>query len=171
MKKSARMFDNLLKKIGLPYMLYFFSEFASDMSFSLLFVNPNAWLPLECQKQRQLHDIIKAIENLTKYYQKNQYNIKVSIATFMLFHEIGHLLSAENLTSLELKTELAEYHKKTAIIQKMSISSYDKLVVYKNLYLEKIADKLGYEYYKKYEKEAIEFDKKIPALIIQDFEG
>jgi hypothetical protein len=169
MKKSAKLLDNFLKKMGLPYYCYFSNEFSADMSYELLFVNPTYWLPLSYQeKQLKYKKQAEIIKSVIQYYN-NKYNIKVSIPTFCLFHEIGHLLSIDFYDKKKLEEELSLYQLELLIIDNKPISLYDKIVEYRQGHIEKIADELGYELYKKYEKQAKKFDKKIQKIIKKEY--
>jgi hypothetical protein len=95
-----------------------------------------------------------------KIYKEKKYDIKISLATFGFFHELGHIIS-----KVELPNLIYSYTAYINQVQKLPNDSIEnRMVKYKKLRLENLADKYGYLLYKLYEKQAIQLDKKLLAL-------
>ena len=105
---------------------------------------------------------LKEYENVfAKIYKEKNFDIKISLATFGFFHELVHIISKVELTNLN--RSYTSYINQTLKLPNDSIEN--RMVKYKNLRLEKLADKYGYAIYKTFEKEAIKLDKKLKAIV------
>jgi hypothetical protein len=97
---------------------------------------------------------------LKDYYAKKlKHDIKISMATYGLFHELGHLISMKDYEGKSFNKAYAQYQ---VGIRKIKTKSPKKeMYAYRNLKLERLADKYAYAIYSLHEQSAIEFDKKM----------
>lgn len=105
-------------------------------------------------------ELVECDKILKKYYKnKLKHDIKISMATYSIFHELGHLISMKDFEGKNFNRVYAQYRIGVAKIK----SNSQKITMYKyrNLQLEKLADKYAYAIYLLNEKSAIEFDKKM----------
>jgi DNA-directed RNA polymerase alpha subunit len=151
MKKHTLILKKFLRKVGLSAIRVrnaYDSE--SDMYNGIIYYNLNSTA-----------DIYENILN-TIYKQKN-HDIKISMNTYAFFHELGHILSTEEIEDLD--NEMLKYEIEVMKLKNDSKLSLEKVMVkYRKLKLEKLADKYAYDFYKKYENVAIKLDKKLQAL-------
>lgn len=103
----------------------------------------------------------KKIDKILKGYYKNKLNhdIKISMATYTIFHELGHLISLKDYQGKNFNQAYAQY-----IIGMNKIKNKsEKITMYKyrNLKIEKLADKYAYAIYLLNENTALAFDKKM----------
>ena len=103
----------------------------------------------------------KNIDKILKGYYKNKLNhdIKISMATYTIFHELGHLISLKDYQGKNFNQAYAQYR----IGMNKIKSKSEKITMYKyrNLKMEKLADKYAYAIYLLNENTAIAFDKKM----------
>ena len=99
----------------------------------------------------------KAIKN---YYDKKlNHKIKISMASYTLFHELGHLISMKDYQD---KNFMKAYGQYTKGVNKITTKSIQKNIYqYRNLKMERLADKYAYAIYLLNENSAIAFDKKM----------
>ena len=105
-------------------------------------------------------ELVKSDKILKNYYAKKlKHDIKISMATYGLFHELGHLVSLKDYEGKNFNKAFAQYQ---VGIKKIKTNSDKKLMYqYRNLKLERLADKYAYAIYLLNENSAIEFDKKM----------
>jgi hypothetical protein len=105
-------------------------------------------------------ELVKSDKILKNYYAKKlKHDIKISMATYGLFHELGHLVSLKDYEGKNFNKAFAQYQ---VGIRKIKTNSDRKLMYqYRNLKLERLADKYAYAIYLLNENSAIEFDKKM----------
>jgi hypothetical protein len=105
-------------------------------------------------------ELVKSDKILKNYYAKKlKHDIKISMATYGLFHELGHLVSLKDYEGKNFNKAFAQYQ---VGIRKIKTNSDKKLMYqYRNLKLERLADKYAYAIYLLNENSAIEFDKKM----------
>jgi hypothetical protein len=105
-------------------------------------------------------ELVKSDKILKNYYAKKlKHDIKISMATYGLFHELGHLVSLKDYEGKNFNKAFAQYQ---VGIKKIKTNSDRKLMYqYRNLKLERLADKYAYAIYLLNENSAIEFDKKM----------
>jgi hypothetical protein len=105
-------------------------------------------------------ELVKSDKILKTYYAKKlKHDIKISMATYGLFHELGHLVSLKDYEGKNFNKAFAQYQ---VGIRKIKTNSDRKLMYqYRNLKLERLADKYAYAIYLLNENSAIEFDKKM----------
>ena len=153
MKKHTKLFKEFLKKIGMEKIkVRNGKETECDMFQNII------WFSMDWYKSKEL----KEYENVfAKIYKEKNFDIKISLATFGFFHELGHIIS-----KVELKNVNRSYASYINQVQKLPNNTIEnRMVKYKNLRLEKLADKYGYAIYKTFEKQAIELDKKLKAIV------
>jgi hypothetical protein len=152
MKQQTKLFKDFLRKVGMKEIrVRNGKETECDMFQNIIFFSMN-WY-----KSKEL----KVYENVfAKIYKEKKYDIKISLATFGFFHELGHIIS-----KVELPNLIYSYTAYINQVQKLPNDSIEnRMVKYKKLRLENLADKYGYLLYKLYEKQAIQLDKKLLAL-------
>lgn len=88
--------------------------------------------------------------------------IDVSLPTFIMLHELGHIMTINKLEKKE--KYLNEYDKKVSKISKI-YNKRDKLNAYKNLTLERLADEYAYQIYKEKYMTVKHIDKTILSLL------
>lgn len=152
MKKETKVIKSFLKKIGAPTIRVRSVDFDTqvDMNENIIFFN---------KKDFQDYKINKIIKG---YYNSiGHKDIKVHMGTYAIFHELGHILSKMEINDLD-KT-LNAYVNGSNKVGKIK---NDKLRFYKyrNLRLEKLADKYAYIIYKNFENKIIKFDKKLQKV-------
>lgn len=152
MKKETKVIKSFLKKIGAPSIRVRSVDFDTqvDMNENIIFFN---------KKDFQDYKINKIIKG---YYKSiGQKDIKVHMGTYAIFHELGHILSKMEINNLD-KTLNAYVNgsNKVGKIKNEKLRFYK----YRNLRLEKLADKYAYVVYKNFEKEIIKFDKKLQKV-------
>jgi hypothetical protein len=81
------------------------------------------------------------------------------MATYGLFHELGHLISMKDYEGKNFNKAYAQY--RVGVSKIKTKSDKKSLYQYRNLKLERLADKYAYAIYLLHEKSAIEFDKKM----------
>jgi hypothetical protein len=153
MKQQTKLFKDFLKSIGMSKIrVRNGKETECDMFQNII------WFSMDWYKSKEL----KEYENVfAKIYKEKKFDIKISLATFGFFHELGHIIS-----KVELKDVNRSYASYINQIQKLPNNTIEnRMVKYKNLRLEKLADKYGYAIYKTFEKQAIELDKKLKAIL------
>jgi hypothetical protein len=109
-------------------------------------------------KNKELVDCDKILQ---KYYRiKLKHDIKISMATYSIFHELGHLISMKDFEGKNFNRVYGQY---VVGVNKINKNSSQKNVMYKyrKLQLERLADKYAYAIYLLNENSAIQFDKKM----------
>jgi hypothetical protein len=95
------------------------------------------------------------------YYKKVlKQNIKISMNTYGILHEIGHCLSfGKDYNMFNFAKAHANYERNAKkIARAMNLENITK---YRQLKMERLADKYAYALYLLHEKEAIELDKQL----------
>jgi hypothetical protein len=153
MKQQTKLFKDFLKSVGMEKIrVRNGKETECDMFQNVIFFS------MDWYKSKEL----KKYENVfAKIYKEKNFDIKISLATFGFFHELGHIIS-----KVELKNLNRSYTSYINQIQKLPNDTIEnRMRKYKKLRLEKLADKYGYAIYKTFEKQAIELDKKLKAIV------
>jgi hypothetical protein len=152
MKQETKMIKEFLKEIGVQNIKVrsVKNETQCDMENKIIYFNMGDFQDDEFNK------IVKT------YYNKIGHKIKISMATYAIFHELGHILSLVEIKNFD-KTFNA-YISAQNRLPKLA-SSKVRFYKYRKLKLEKLADKYAYITYKKFESKAIEFDKKLNAMV------
>ena len=152
MKRQTKLFKDFLRKIGMEKIrVRNGKETECDMFENIIYFS------MDWYKSKEL----KKYENVfAKIYKEKNFDIKISLATFGFFHELGHIISKVELPNLNYS--YTAYINQTLKLPNNTIEN--RMIKYKNLRLEKLADKYGYAIYKTFEKEAIRLDKKLLAI-------
>lgn len=109
------------------------------------------------KKNEELKLYSKAFKN---YYEKKlNHKIKISMATYTLFHELGHLVSMKDYQGKNFNRVYGQYQKGVRAITTKSIKK--NVNQYRSLKMERLADKYAYAIYLLNENSAIKFDKEM----------
>jgi hypothetical protein len=109
------------------------------------------------KNNKELASVDKIIKNY--YAKKLKHDIKISMATYGLFHELGHLISMKDYEGKNFNKAFAQYK---IGVRKIKTKSQKKgLYQYRNLKMERLADKYAYAIYLLHEDSAIKFDKEM----------
>jgi hypothetical protein len=105
-------------------------------------------------------EFVNADRIIRSYYTKKlKHDIKISMATYSLFHELGHLISMKDYEGKNFNKAFAQYQVGVRNIK--TKSEKKSLYQYRNLKLERLADKYAYAMYLLHETSAIKFDKEM----------
>jgi hypothetical protein len=108
-------------------------------------------------KNKELASADKIIKGY--YAKKLKHDIKISMATYGLFHELGHLISMKDYEGKNFNKAFAQYQ---VGVRNIKTKSEKKgLYQYRNLKMERLADKYAYAMYLLHEDSAIKFDKEM----------
>lgn len=152
MKQHTKLFKDFLRKIGMEKIrVRNHTETECDMYGNIIYFSMD-WF-----KDKTLLPYMKAID---KVYKEKNYDIKISLATFGFFHELGHIISKVEIKNL--KYSLNAYVNQVKRLPKYDIEK--RMIKYRKLKIENLADKYAYAIYKTFEKQAIKLDKKLQAL-------
>lgn len=152
MKQHTKLFKDFLRKIGMEKIrVRNNKETECDMYGNIIYFSMD-WF-----KDKTLLPYMKAID---KVYKEKNYDIKISLATFGFFHELGHIISKVEIKNL--KYSLNAYVNQVKRLPKYDIEK--RMIKYRKLKIENLADKYAYAIYKTFEKQAIKLDKKLQAL-------
>lgn len=148
MNKETKVIKNFLKEIGASNIKVQSVRFDTqcDMSDNIIFFN---------MKDFQDDDFNKMVKD---YYKSIDHKIKIHMGTYAILHELGHILSKMEIRNFE--KSMNSYAKLQNELPK-KLSAKEKFYRYRNLYIERLADKYAYIVYKKFEKQAIKFDKEL----------
>jgi hypothetical protein len=152
--KETKMIKDYLKEIGFGNVRVLkSSETECDMLNATIRFNKN-WYDKK-NKNLQAHDKI-----FKEYYAKKlNHKIKISMATYGIFHELGHLVSLKDYEGKSFNKAYARYIVGMRNIKTKSLKK--SLYQYRNLKMERLADKYAYAIYLLNENSAIAFDKKM----------
>lgn len=151
MKQSTKLLKEFLAKIKVRGVRVRNSLASSnaDMYENIIYYNAKG-------EGKEFDEIVRNI------YKNKKHNIKISLTTYAFFHELGHLLSKVEIQNLDKAMD-----KYVSMVNLINATMKDKklsMETYRNLRLEKLADKHAYRVYKRYENLAIKLDKKLQAL-------
>ena len=151
MKKSTKLLKEFLAKIKVRGVRVrnSLASSSADMYENIIYYNAKG-------ESNKFDEIVRNI------YKNKKHNIKISLTTYAFFHELGHLLSKIEIQNLDKAMDkylgMVDLINATMKDEKLSMEAY------RNLRLEKLADKHAYRVYKRYENLAIKLDKKLQAL-------
>ena len=152
MKQETKIIKNFLKKIGAPQIKVRSVKFdtQADMMNNIIYFNKGDF------QDDNFNKIVKS------YYKKVGYkDIKIHMGTYAILHELGHILSKMEIKNFD-RTFNAYINGQNRLPK---LASYKvRFYKYRNLRLEKLADKYAYIVYKKFENEIIKFDKKLQKV-------
>lgn len=152
MKQHTKLFKDFLRKIGMEKIrVRNHTETECDMYGNIIYFSMD-WF-----KDKTLLPYMKAID---KVYKEKNYDIKISLATFGFFHELGHIISKVEIKNL--KYSLNAYVNQVKRLPKYDIEK--RMIKYRKLKIENLADKYAYAIYKTFEKQAIKLDKQLQAI-------
>jgi len=152
MKKETKIIKEYLKQIGASFVRVRSVKFDTqcDMENNIIFFNKNDF------QDKKYNKIFKS------YYNSiGQKDIKMNMTSYAILHELGHILSKMEIKDFD-KTFNA-YVKGQNRLPKLA-SEKVRFYKYRNLKLEKLADKYAYIVYKKFEKQSIRFGKKLEKV-------
>jgi hypothetical protein len=151
MKQSTKLLKEFLEKIKVRGVRVRNSleSSSADMYDNIIFYNAKG-------ENAEMDKIVSDI------YKSKKHNIKISPTTYAFFHELGHLLSKIEIQNLD--KEMSKYSAMVELINATIKDEKKSMEAYRNLRLEKLADKHAYRVYKRNEKLAIKLDKKLQAL-------
>ena len=151
MLKETKLIKDFLKKIGGEFVKVRSVKFDTqcDMDENIIYFN---------YQDFQDNDFNKMCKD---YYKSIGHKIKIHMGTYAIFHELGHILSKMEIRNLD--KSMNAYVKGQNELPK-KLNTKEKFYRYRNLYIEKLADKYAYVVYQKFEKEAIKFDKQLRKL-------
>jgi hypothetical protein len=153
MRKETKLIKDFLKEINFQNIKVrsVKNETQCDMENQIIYFNMKDFQDDEFNK------IVKT------YYNKiGHKNIKIHMATYAIFHELGHIASMVEIKNFD-KTFNAYINGQNRLPKRVNAKT--KFYKYRNLRLEKLADKYAYIIYKEFEKQAIKFDKKLSAMV------
>ena len=155
MKKHTKLLKNFLKDIGITNVKVRNGKNTEcDMENNIIYFDKN-WFNVKGE--------LKQIENTLKnIYKEKKFDIKISLATFGFFHELGHIASKVELKNLDMS--LVSYAMEVEKITKNNDNSENLMREYRKLKLEKLADRYGYAIYKAFENKAIKLDKALKSV-------
>ena len=153
--KQTKMIKDYLKEIGFGNVRVVKSQNTQAQMLQNTIEFSVAWYDKKNKEFALVDKIAKS------YYQnKLKHDIKISMATYGVFHELGHLISLKDYSND--KSFNIAYGQYIAGVKKIkTLSPKKEFYQYRNLKLERIADKYAYAIYLLNEKSAIEFDKKM----------
>jgi hypothetical protein len=154
MKEHIKILKSFLKDIGITKVRVRNSPNTEcDMENNIIYFSKNWYKNNDEYKQY--------IDAMKEVYDNKKLDIKISLATFGFFHELGHIASKVELKNFD--KEFASYIQSVQRLPQNDIK--ENMRQYKNLKLEKLADKYGYEIYKNYENKATKLDRKLQNAI------
>ena len=154
MSKETKMVKNYLATIGFGNVKVIkHKDMEADMLNNTIRFSV-AWY--DSNKQ----EFVNADRIIRSYYTKKlKHDIKISMATYSLFHELGHLISMKDYEGKNFNKAFAQYQVGVRNIK--TKSEKKSLYQYRNLKLERLADKYAYAMYLLHETSAIKFDKEM----------
>jgi hypothetical protein len=154
MKKHIKILKSFLKDIGITKVRVRNSPNTEcDMENNIIYFSKNWYNDNGTYKEY--------IDAMKEVYDNKKLDIKISLATFGFFHELGHIASKVELKNFD--REFASYIQSVQRLPQNNIK--ENMRQYKNLKLEKLADKYGYAIYKTYENKAIKLDRQLQNAI------
>lgn len=153
MKQETRITKELLREIGFPNVkVKAHSVMMSNMYDNKIYVD-KSWFTSDTKDSK----IIK------KIYKKMGWKISVSMGTFAVLHELGHVISVKMLKDLDY--ELKMYEKNVYMLAQAGLPRKQEMAYYRNLKLESLADKIAYTIYLMNEPVIKKYDKLLKKLL------
>lgn len=152
--KETKMIKDYLKQIGFEGVRVLKNnETQCDMLNGIIYFDKN-WYDKK-NKKLQAHDKV-----FKEYYAKKlKHDIKISMATYGLFHELGHLISMKDYEGKSFNKAFARY---VVGMKKIKTKSLKKSIYqYRNLKMERLADKYAYAIYLLHENRVRQLDKEL----------
>lgn len=157
MKPETKLIKDLLKKMNAKQVKVRVKDgvrVCANADDSIIYINPEMYVNRD----------VENLDMIWNYYMSENFKIEVDVATFVILHEIGHILTLSHLSPLELNQYLWDYNRKCYELQQLATEK-QRVKAYRNIAVEKMADTKAYELYNTYTKEIKEFDKKMVELI------
>lgn len=152
--KQTKMIKDYLKQIGFGNVRVIKSQNTQAQMLNNTIEFSIAWYD-KTNKEMML------VDKIAKGYYQNKLNhdIKISMATYGIFHELGHLISLKEYDDNNFNRAYGQY---IAGVKRIKTKSPKKeFYQYRNLKMERLADKYAYAIYLLNETSAIAFDKKM----------
>jgi hypothetical protein len=152
MKQETKVIKEYLKKIGASFVRVRSVKHNTncDMGNNIIYFNRKDF------QNENFNNIVR------DYYNSiGQNDIKVSMETYAVLHELGHILSKMEIENLD---ESVNNYLQQQTELKDTDNQKQNFFDYRNLPLEKLADKYAYIVYKNFEKQSIKFDKKLQQV-------
>ena len=152
--KETKMIKDYLKEIGFGKVRVLKSKNTQADMLNNTIQFSTQWYN---RKNKELFECDKILKSY--YKNKLKQDIKISMATYSIFHELGHLISMKDFEGKNFNRVYAQY----VVGVKKIKSNSQKITMYKyrKLKLEKLADKYAYAIYLLNENTAIKFDKEM----------
>jgi hypothetical protein len=156
MKEYTKVVKNMLRDLGYNKVKVKQDNImAADIENATIYLD-KTYLEKNNPEIKSMARIIK------KLYKSYGWKIGVSMTTFAVLHELGHVLSKDNYADLD--KEMESYGHKQFILLAKKLNSYLEMKEYRNLRLERDADRIAYKIYKKNKKIIKQYDKAIESL-------
>jgi hypothetical protein len=95
-------------------------------------------------------------------YKKRKFKIDISMRTFSILHELGHIMSL--FCYKKISTALTFYEKGARKLYEEDLTPKQHFLKYRELKLERLADDFAYLVYRNYKNKVIELDKQLKSL-------
>jgi hypothetical protein len=159
MKQQTKIIKHYLKKMGFDFIKVrsHNRDMEADIPNGIIYLD-NKWLDMKNDDESEF------LQYSYKLYKSLGYKIKISMRTFAIFHELGHILSKVQYKNYGV----AHYHYTLQVdkILLKKLPNEARFMEYrKSVKLEKLADQYGYIAYLAKENLAIELDNEITKLV------
>jgi hypothetical protein len=156
MKQYTKVVKSMLRDLGYNKVkVRQDNMMAADIKNSVIYID-KAWLENNNPELKTAKKIIK------KLYKNYGWKIGVSMTTFAILHELGHILSKDNYENID--KELESYTHKQFVLISKKLNAYLEMKEYRNLRLERDADRIAYKIYKENKSIIKEYDQTIKEL-------
>lgn len=155
MKLYTRLVKNMLSELGYKNVKVRNAEnLSSDMKKQIIYLDPK-WLTdnAEISNDKKL---------IAKLYREYGWKIKASMGIFSILHELGHLVSASNFQDLDY--ELDKYNMNNYFLELSKITGYQQFKIYRKFKLERHADRIAYQIYKKNKDLIAKYDQALAQI-------
>lgn len=155
MKLYTRLVKNMLSELGYKNVKVRNAEnLSSDMKKQIIYLDPK-WLTNnpEISNDKKL---------IAKLYREYGWKIKASMNIFSILHELGHLVSASNFQDLD--HELDKYEMDNYFLELSKITGYKQFQIYRKFKLERHADRIAYQIYKKNKDLIAQYDQALAKI-------
>lgn len=149
--KEAKLVKSYLASIGFNVRVLKGFDTLADMNNGVIHFSKH-WYNKKFKELQETSKVLKVY-----YKNKLKQDIKISMATYAVFHELGHLISLKDYENKNFQKAYAQYRIGIRKIKSQSIKK--QMYEYRNLKLERLADKYAYAIYTLNEESAIAFDK------------
>lgn len=157
-KEALDIVNKFLKELGYDEIKIKTSKhMESDMENEIIYINlKEFYKPNKFDKE--VHSFY------SNYLKKRKVNEDISMATWAIIHELGHIIAS--YTYKDLDKRLEEYEILCEALRKKEFNSINDLMqAYSNLSLEQDANKVSLEVYKKHKELILNLDKDLKLLL------